>query len=295
MVEAKEVANGIFWIEPAIDGIKNVFSVYLIREGAVIEPGPTSTLPVVQEAMTKLGMTDLRYIIPTHIHVDHAGGTGRLAQLFPDATVVVHPRGAKHAVDPSNLIESTKTVWGAGFEERFGPVLPVPESRVRAAEDGEVVGIDGRDLQLIFAPGHAPHHMVIFDRKAKGLFCGEALGLPGRGPQPLPLPAVAPPSFDQDIYLETMQRLRALGAEKLFFSHGGAVEDADRIIGMAMENTKALGQLILEHMKAGEPPEAIGNSVKEYAARLYGQDLDETDLAMTVGGYAIYFRKKGLA
>ncbi len=295
MVDLKEVADGVFWIEPTIEGINNVFSVYLIREGVVIEPGPTATLPAVQEAMQQLGMKNLSYIIPTHVHVDHAGGMGKLAELHPEATVVVHPRGAKHAIDPANLIESTRSVWGASFQERFGPVLPVAESRIKVPEDHEVLVVDGRELEFVYAPGHAPHHMAIFDRKVKGLFCGEALGLPGRGPQALPLPAVAPPSFDQDLYLETMESLRALGAKKLFFSHGGVADDADKVIAMAMDNTRALGKMILEHMQAGEPSETIGNSIREYVARLYGQELDDTDLAMTVGGYAIYFHKKGLA
>ncbi|MEE8470817.1 MAG: MBL fold metallo-hydrolase [Dehalococcoidia bacterium] len=297
MVEVKEVADKVFWFEPKIHGVNNIFSAYLIKEagGVLIEPGPSAAVPAIQEAMKHLGMNDLAYIIPTHIHVDHAGGAGTLSGLFPRAEVLVHPRGAKHVVDPSGLIASTKTVFGDNFEDSFGPVLPVPESRIRTPEDGEVISVNGRELQIIYAPGHAPHNMVIFDLSVRGIFCGEAVGLPGQGEEPLPLPAVAPPSFDQDQYLETMEMLRQLGARMLFFSHGGVGRDPDKLISIASEYTRLLGDIILKAMKAGETPEIISRRVRDYASSRFGRELDEMDLAMIVGGYAIYFTRKGLA
>jgi len=297
MVDVKEVAHKVYRLEAPVPGVNSIFAVYLIQEseGVLIEPGPTATIPSIQEGMKQLGMEDLAYIIPTHIHIDHAGGIGTLAQLFPRAKVLVHPRGVKHAVDPSRLIESTRTVFGADFEARFGPIVPVPEAQLKVPEDGEIISINGRELQIIYAPGHAPHHMVIFDHSVKGLFCGEALGLPGSSKGIFPLPAVAPPSFDQELYLETMERLRQLGAQILFYSHGGVELEPDVLISMAAENTRTFGDIILKALKEGETLEAISRRIGDHVASHHGLEVNEMDLALIVAGYSLYFKKKGLA
>ena len=297
MPQVEEVADKIYRLETPIPGMTTIFAVYLIKEaeGVLIEPGPAAAVPQIREGMSYLGMDDLGYIIPTHVHVDHAGGTGALAQLFPQAKVLVHPAGLKHAVDPSRLIESTKMVFGPDFEDLFGTIVPVPESQIEVPEDGEVILINGRELQIIYAPGHAPHHMAIFDRSGEGIFCGEALGLPGQGDKLLPLPAVAPPSFDQELYLETMEMLRELGARMLFYSHGGVGREPDTLISMAAESTRVFGDIILKALKEGEATEAISRRIGEYVTSSFGLKLDDMDLAMIVGGYTLYFNKKGLA
>jgi len=297
MPDLKEVADKIYRFETGLSVMTSLFTVYLIKEsqGVVIEPGPAALVPRIQEAMKRLGMKDLAYIMPTHIHVDHAGGAGKLAQLFPTAKVLVHPAGVKHVVNPSRLIESTKTVFGEDFEAGFGAILPVPESQIKAVEDGEIIKVGKRELQVIYAPGHAPHHIAIFDRSVKGIFCGEALGLPGGEGNRTLLPAVAPPSFDQEIYLETMEKLRKLNARILFYAHGGVVgHDADKLITQAEENTRILGDIILKALKDGGTNEDVTRRVKERVNSRFSMDLTEMDLALTVGGYEVYYKKKGL-
>lgn len=295
MPNIQEVADNIFWINTAIDGVKNTFAMYLIREpkGIIIEPGPTITLPLLYEAMERLEIKELAYIIPTHIHVDHAGGTGSLAKRFPDAVVVIHPRGVKHIIDPSRLIESTKTVWGEDFQNKFGTVFPVPKSRVKTPHDNEIISVNGRELLMIYTPGHAPHHMAVFDKESRSLFCGEALGMVGSNIDPFPLPAVAPPSFEQEQYLETINKLKKLNPQLLLFSHGGVVKEPEKIFLMASENAKVFGDIVLRAMQNGEDPTLIGSKVAKYASGRFGRELDETDLTMTVGGYAVYFKSKG--
>jgi glyoxylase-like metal-dependent hydrolase (beta-lactamase superfamily II) len=297
MVELKEVADKIYRFETGLSVMTSLFTVYLIKEsqGLVIDPGPAALVPRLQEAMKKLGLKDLAYIIPTHIHVDHAGGTGKLAQLYPGAKVLVHPSGVKHLVDPSRLIESTKTVFGVDFEAGFGPILPVPQSQIKSVEDGEIIKVGGRELQIVYAPGHAPHHIAIFDRSVKGIFCGEALGLPGEGGKHPPLPAVAPPSFDQEIYLETMEKLRKLNPRVLFYAHGGVVGyDADRLITQAEEFTRIFGEVVFKALKEGGTNEEINRRVKERVNSRFSMNLTEMDLALTIGGYEVYYKKKGL-
>ena len=297
MIELKEVADSIYHFESRLSVMTSPFTVYLIREssGVVIEPGPAALVPQIQEAMKKLGIKDLAYIMPTHIHVDHAGGVGKLAQLYPGAKVLVHAAGLKHVVDPSRLIESTRKVFGEDFEAGFGPILPLPESQIIVPQDGQVIKVDNKELQVVYAPGHAPHHVVIFDRSVKGIFCGEALGLPEGEHKLIPLPAAAPPSFDPEIYLETMEKLRSLDAKILFYSHGGVVgRDANSLILQAEENTRILGDAIFKALKDGGTIQDVNRKVKEYAARRFDTGLTEMDLALTISGYEVYYKKKGL-
>jgi len=296
VVNIEEVAEQTYRIEVPIPKVDTIFAVYLIHEakGVVIEPGPAATVPSIQEGMKQLGMKELAYIIPTHIHIDHAGAIGSLARLFPHARVMLHPAGAKHAIDPSRLIESTKMAFGDDFENYYGPILPVPESQVMVPGDGETISIDDRELQIIYAPGHASHHMAIFDQKTRGLFCGEALGLPHTGAESSPLPAAAPPSFDIEVYLETMERLRELRPRILFYSHDGIGRNPEELISKAAENTKGFGDIILKALRNGETTEAIGDRVQEYISNHLGINAEGMDVGMTTRGFIFYFKKKGL-
>ena len=291
MLDVKEVADRIYRFETPITGMPEVPVVYLINEqrAALIEPGPGAAAPFIQQAMAQLGMRDLSYIIPTHIHVDHGGGAGALARLFPEARVVVHPRGAKHLISPERLIESTKLVWGQDFEKALGPIIPVPESQLKVAEDGDIVSLGERELQIIHAAGHSPHHIVILDRKLNGLFCGEALGLPGHQ-----LPPVAPYSFEQDTYLATIESLRNLKVDMLFYSHGNAEREPGRLMSRASENARVYGQMILEAAKRGNSLEEIMRLVGDDFHRRFGQRLPKEDLEIAVAGYVIYFKSKGM-
>ena len=287
MVSIEEVADKTYAMEVLIPKIDTLFTVYFIQEerGVLIEPGPTSTIPSIQEAMEQLGMKDLAYIIPTHIHLDHAGAAGSLAELFPRAKVLLHPKGAKHVIDPSRLIESTKMAFGDDFEDRYGPILPVPESQVETPSDGDTIPVNGRELKVIYSPGHAPHHIVIFDQKTKGLFAGEALGFPHPGAKLSPLPAAAPPSFDMEVYLETMEKLRQLRPQILFYSHDGIGRNPEKHISAAAENTKIVGDIILKALKEGQTNEAIKLGLLESI----GMDND-----MSLSGFVFYFERNSL-
>ena len=176
----EEIAPGICRLETSLPGIiGTIFSVYFIKDKntVIIEPGPAAIIPAIQQAVKELNLENLEYIIPTHIHLDHAGAMGSLLQLFPQAIGVVNPRAVEHIIDPSRLIKSTKMAFGDDFETVYGKILPVPQSRLRIVADNDSIVVGSRELLFIHTPGHAPHHIAIFDTKTKGLFCGEALGL----------------------------------------------------------------------------------------------------------------------
>jgi glyoxylase-like metal-dependent hydrolase (beta-lactamase superfamily II) len=196
-------------------------------------------------------------------------------------------------VEPSRLIKSTKMAFGDDFEKMYGPILPLPESRLKLVRDGDRLKLGGRELLIVYTPGHAAHHIAIFDSKTGGLFCGESLGLI-YGPGYPPLPAVAPPSFDLELYLKDMKNLKALKPRLLFYSHGTVAEEPEKLIETAMENSRLVGDLILSDLKAGRDDETIVSRIGGYLIEHFKATLDEYELQSNVSGYIHYFRKKGL-
>ena len=295
-MKIEEIAEETYRIQVSDQKVDTQFAIYFIREGkgVLIEPGPASMNPYIQEALGQLGMTDPGFIIPTHIHIDHGGAIGSLAELFPEAKVFVHPRGAKHALDPTRLIASTKMAFGDDYEDRYGPLVPVPESQLIVPEDGEVFSINGRDLQIFYAPGHAPHHIAILDRKTGGLFSGESLGVPRPGTESSPMPTAAPPAFDIEDYLETIEKLRKLHPRRLFYSHDGTGENPEALIPEVARNTKNIGDIILNTLKEGKSIEVVNTRLREYLSARIGREADDMGDNMTTRGFIHYFEKKGL-
>jgi glyoxylase-like metal-dependent hydrolase (beta-lactamase superfamily II) len=196
-------------------------------------------------------------------------------------------------VEPSSLIKSTRMAFGDDFEKTFGPILPLPEARLRLVKDGDKLKLGGRELLIIHTPGHAAHHIAIFDTKTRGLFCGESLGLI-YGPGYPPLPAVAPPSFDLELYLKDMKRLKALKPKLLFYSHGTVAREPQKLIETAITNSKLVGELILKDLKAGRSDQAIIKAMGNYFTNSLKTPLDKYELQSNVSGYIHYFRKKGI-
>jgi len=291
-----EVAEATYRLETVLPGALYTFSTYLIREteGVLIEPGPASMVPYIQEGMKQLGIRSLSHIIPTHIHLDHGGGAGKLAELFPQARVVLHPRGARHVADPSRLIEGTRIAYGDDFELTYGPILPVPESQITVPEDGEIISINDRKLQIFYAPGHALHHIAIYDNKTGGLFCGEALGQPVSGDTGTALPSVSAQDFYLDLYLETIQKLERLRPRILFYSHTGGVRDPEDLLPSLKESTLILGDVILAGLKNGESTRTIERRIQESLSSLLGVKTGNMNMETTILGYTMYYRKKGL-
>src|SRR5436305_9842937 len=141
------------------DGITAGYAL-LTERPCLVETGTALSAPVVQEALASLGLTpdDLATVVVTHIHLDHAGGVGDIASMYPNAEVVVHERGARHLVDPARLVASARMVYGEVMDEMFGDLRPTDAARVRAIGDGDVIELGGgRLLAAYYSPGHAQH------------------------------------------------------------------------------------------------------------------------------------------
>ncbi len=203
---------------------------------AFIETGINNGVPRLLAALEAhdLDRDAVDYIIPTHVHLDHAGGAGLLMQELPSAKLVVHPRGARHLIDPSVLMEGARAVYGAAVVARdYGDLVPVPADRVITTTDGMVIELGGRPLRFADTPGHARHHHCIWDEASRGWFTGDTFGIvypdlhTPRGPYILP--ATAPVQFDQGALHETVARLLNQRPEVMYLTHYGAVRDAQTL------------------------------------------------------------------
>jgi glyoxylase-like metal-dependent hydrolase (beta-lactamase superfamily II) len=234
-----EIASGIEQVDTLLGGWERMTAGFLISgpNPALVETGSQSSVPAVQAALQQagLGPQDLRWIIVTHIHLDHAGGVGDLAQAFPSATVIVHENGARHLQDPSRLISSAARVYGPLLDDLYGRMLPVPEERLVAAGDGYIVDIgDGRHLTMVDSPGHAKHHHAVLDSLTGTLLVGDAVGvrLPDLG---VLRPATPPPEFDLEAAVASLRRFRELKPTKVVLTHYGPVENGDETLLEAEE------------------------------------------------------------
>ena len=222
------LGDEIYAIDTMLAGYPGVVSAYLIRteRPCIVEVGTAGSAPVLRDAVIRLGLSpkDLATIVVTHIHLDHAGGTGDMAALFPNAEIVVHERGARHLADPSRLMASAKMVWGDRLETLFGHMHPTDASRIRSvAETGEIDLGGGRKLVSHYAPGHAKHHMGLVDTATGDLYVGDALGVYNPLTGDL-RPATPPPDFDMNACLSTLRLFGDIGPQRLMFSHFGAVD-----------------------------------------------------------------------
>jgi glyoxylase-like metal-dependent hydrolase (beta-lactamase superfamily II) len=234
-----EIAPGILQLDTLLGGMDQLTAGFLVvgPQPALVETGSQTSATTVREVLTEsgIGPGDLRWIIVTHIHLDHAGAVGDLAAAFPSATVVVHEKGARHLVDPTRLVDSAARVYGPLLDSLYGRMRPVPEERLIAAGDGYRVDVGGgRSLVMVDSPGHAKHHHAVLDEHTGTLLVGDAVGvkLPDVGEL---RPATPPPDFDLEQATASLRRFSALRPERVVLTHYGLVPDAQTTLSEAEE------------------------------------------------------------
>ncbi|MDM7998790.1 MAG: MBL fold metallo-hydrolase [Dehalococcoidia bacterium] len=258
----------------------------------LIEPGSTTTASRLLAASKDAGIdfNRLSYIIPTHIHVDHGGGAGYLARHLPHVKVVLHPRGAKNMADPARLVAATKLVFGDDFEQRFGPIMPIPERQMHVVQDNEVLRAGGRDLTVLFTPGHASHHISVYDRLTQGVFPGEALGFIATSMPDFPLPAAVPP-FDLPLYIQSIDRLADLAPGVAFYSHCGPRSDPKHLIRAIRRTSIEIGRIVEMAVREGKKEEQIWTLISDYVRMSTNGGELPPEFLLGLSAYVSYFRR----
>lgn len=232
------VSHGIHTIDTGFvrPGFDAAYLVVERGRAAYIDCGTSYSVPSMLAALTDAGLAPdaVDWLILTHVHLDHAGGAGTLLAQLPNATLVVHPRGARHMIDPAQLWAGASAVYGeAVMEQTYGRLTPVPADRVLQAEDDGTVDLAGRSLRTLHTPGHARHHIAVYDRRANVCFTGDVFGLSYRdfdtAAGPFILPTTSPVQFDPDALHASIDRLLALHPQAMYLTHYGRVEDVDRL------------------------------------------------------------------
>jgi glyoxylase-like metal-dependent hydrolase (beta-lactamase superfamily II) len=213
-------------------------SAYIVVEGdraAIIETGTTPGLHNILAALTKIGLTpeQVDFVCPTHVHLDHAGGAGQLMKHCPNADLIIHPRGARHMIDPAALIAGATSVYGdEEMAATYGEILPIDAARVTEAPDEFVVNHNGRKLVFRDSPGHAKHHYVVWDEKSKGFFTGDTFGLSYRETDvngvPYIMPTTTPVQFDPEALHRSINMMLSYQPQRMYLTHYGMLDAVEK-------------------------------------------------------------------
>lgn len=234
----QHLAHGISVIDTGFVRTRFDASYLIVENGraAFVDTGTNNSVPRLLGALAMHGLDEraVDWVIVTHVHLDHAGGAGLLMQHLPQARLAVHPRGARHMIDPSVLMQGVRAVYGDEITLRdYGELVPVPADRVVTTVDGGVLELAGRALRFFDTPGHARHHHCLWDEYSRGWFTGDTFGIAYpelATPQgPHMIPATAPVQFDPPALHATIARLAAAQPEVLYLTHFGAVRYERRL------------------------------------------------------------------
>lgn len=236
--DTTEFANGITAIDTGFIAPQFDASHLIIADGraAFVDTGVNDSVPVLLEALAQkqLDLGDVDFVFLTHVHLDHAGGAGQLMQSLPNASAVLHPRGAPHMIDPSKLIKGAQTVYGeAPYAEMYGDIVPIDAERVLVIDDEQVIALGGRELRCLFTEGHARHHYCLADAAAEAVFTGDSFGISYRQLDSergeFIYPTTTPVHFDPPEAHKSIDRIMGERPRHLYLTHFSRVSDLERL------------------------------------------------------------------
>ncbi len=314
MFDWRDYGNGIIafdagYVRPILAAIHMI-----VDDGRVafVDTGSNDSLPNALAALDKVGLgrDAVDYVILTHIHLDHAGGAGSLMREFPNAKLVVHPRGSRHMAEPSKLVAGVTAVYGQEYVEKvYGDILPIPAERIIDAHEGLTIQLGSRELLCIDTPGHAKHHICIVDKKAKAIFTGDMFGLSYRefdvdGRQYV-FPTTTPTQFDPAEMHASIDRLMSYQPEAMYLTHYAQLTD---LPAKAAALHRQLDAMVAIGESAGGEGEARHAAVKQGLTdyllgeiRAHGCTLPEekiievlaTDLELNAQGMEFWLDHRG--
>ncbi|RYE94387.1 MAG: MBL fold metallo-hydrolase [Myxococcales bacterium] len=255
-------------------------------EAAFIETCTSQSVPQMLAALAEAGLTpgQVRWVIVTHVHLDHAGGASALMQACPQAQLLAHPRAARHLIDPSRLVASARQVYGAEkFDRLYGAIEPIAAERVKTMEDGQEVQLGDAHLQFLHTRGHANHHFVVVDHARSTVFTGDTFGLvyprlqrAGR----LAYPSTSPTDFDVEAAHASIDRIVSLNMNSACLTHFGEIRDLDVVGGQLHRWLDLSERLVSQAAAAGGDAAAMEARIRPELDRAMEQAAAEAGLAL---------------
>jgi glyoxylase-like metal-dependent hydrolase (beta-lactamase superfamily II) len=286
---------------------KSIGTALLNSDGhlAIVDPGPGSTLEMLRQGLKDkgIGVGDLNAVLLTHIHLDHAGATGALVRENPRLTVYVHKNGAPHMIDPSKLLASAARLWPNELHRLFGDALPVPTQNLHILEGGEVLALGSRNVDVVYTPGHASHHVSYFDDGEGVAFVGDTAGVHIEGTS-FVMPATPPPDIDLESWDKSFVAILERKPARLFLTHYGYSNNPSEHILLFRERLHRWAAVAGESLRKAENDSAamdafMSATYKEISEHLPADEADH--YAFTAGlnlsflGLARYLRKRAAA
>ena len=301
------IAAGLTYLDLEFQGRPRVIATAVARSPqgvALIDPGPSSCLDTLCDTLAhqELGIGDIRAVLLTHIHLDHAGVAGTLVRDNPDIEVFVHEVGAPHMMEPSKLLASAARLYGDDMDRLWGEFLPVPEENIRQLSGGEHIDVADRRFEVEYLPGHASHHVGFYDRSSQVAFVGDTAGV-RTGTSLFVMPPTPPPDIDIDAWLESIEVIRQWHPSTLFTTHFGPHEDAAAHLDAFVEHLAGMSEIARRVLEADtgddEQLATFTNEARVYLQqRLPPDEVDLYDFAapLQLGwlGLRRYWRKRGV-
>jgi glyoxylase-like metal-dependent hydrolase (beta-lactamase superfamily II) len=306
-----DLGLGVYAVDTGFERERFDAAYLVVSEGraAFVDTGTAFALPRLLGALEALGLAReaADWVIPTHVHLDHAGGAGQLMRALPNARLLVHPRGARHLADPSALWQAASAVYGPEQMARaYGELLPVGAQRITESAEGQRVALGGRTLEVAFTPGHARHHHCLWDETSRGWFSGDTFGarypefITTRGSWMAPI--ATPAQFEPELLAASVRRLLARNPACIYVTHFGRVDDVVRAGTMLLAQLEQLVALALAQRFAADRHQALrraqaelyGASLAEHGCTVLRErvlELLELDLELNAQGLAIWLDK----
>ncbi|MEW5010629.1 MAG: MBL fold metallo-hydrolase [Cycloclasticus sp.] len=283
-------------------------SCYLIEQNghaAFIDVGTNHTTPLLLELLKKknIPLEKVDYVIPTHVHLDHAGGAGSLMQQLPKAKLIIHPRGARHMIDPSRLQAGATAVYGEEeFSKQYGSLVAIDEQRVQQANDADSIDFQGRSLEFIHTPGHAKHHFCIVDKTSNGVFTGDTFGVVypelTANEQPFIFPPTTPVDFDPGDWHASIDKIMATGCDRVYLAHFSMIQQLAPLADTLRQRISLFAELCQKHPNNAALHQVISDycidQVSANGSLLSKQEITEVlslDLGILVQGLLVWLEK----
>lgn len=235
-VSVTDLGNSLYMIDAGMHGEPERLACYLFDtpNRVLIECGPSNVLENIEAALRSIGVDDVAAMVVTHVHLDHAGGAGHFADRFPNARIGVHSKGARHLADPERLWASAERIYTPeGMQQLWGPMKAVPHDQLLVLDEGDEIKLGrGRELEVMYTPGHAKHHIVFTEAVSGGMFVGDSVGIAfphGHMVQPV----TPPPDFAAPVVVEQLHRMAERAPGFVGFAHYGVADDPGRVFGEA--------------------------------------------------------------